>query len=127
MVLRRLNRTDEARTLLEQVLTDREAVLGPHHSETIIAMGNLAAIHVRQGDQDQASSLLDRAVARSMDGGLGEHPTTGRLLLMQARVLAALDRREEAVAALDAAEAILVPALGDDGRAACAAVRAQIN
>ena len=127
VVLRRLNRTDDARTLLDQVLSDRETVLGPHHSETIIAMGNLASIHVQQGDHQQASTLLDGAISRSIDAGLAEHPTTGRLLLMHARVLDVLGQRADAIIAVDAAEAILVPALGDAGRSICDAARAEIQ
>lgn len=127
VVLRRLDRIDEARTLLQRVLADREAVLGPHHSETIIAMGNLASIHVQQTRHDKAADLLEAAITRSFDAGLAEHPTTGRLLLMQARVLDALGRRDDAIAALDNAEAILVPALGEDGRSICATVRASLQ
>lgn len=127
VVLRRLNQVDAARTLLEQVLADREHILGPHHIETIIAMGNLASIHVQQRDDEKAARVLQVAVERADVGDLGDHPTTGRLLLMHARVLDELGRRADALDALDRAESILVAAHGDDGRAMCAPIRARLS
>ena len=56
-------RTGEAVELGEQVLADRERILGPEHPDTLEARGNLAASYWSAGRTDDAFELDERVLA----------------------------------------------------------------
>ncbi|WP_425296582.1 tetratricopeptide repeat protein [Nocardia abscessus] len=69
-------RTDEAISLYEQTLADRERILGPHHPNTLNSRNSLAHIYRAVGRTDEAISLYEQILAdRERILGL-DHPRT---------------------------------------------------
>lgn len=63
-------------TVFEQVLADRERLLGPEHLYTLIARGNLAASYRHAGRTNDAIPIQERVLAES-ERILGpQHPDT---------------------------------------------------
>ena len=54
----RAGRFDDARELLERVLTDCRAVLGPRDPDTLVVEGNLAVTHICLEHVEQGLDLL---------------------------------------------------------------------
>ncbi|MEU1456937.1 tetratricopeptide repeat protein, partial [Streptomyces avermitilis] len=69
-------RTGEAIDLVEQVVADRERLLGADHPDTLTARGNLAAIYWQAGRTGEAIDLVEQVVA-DRERLLGaDHPDT---------------------------------------------------
>lgn len=64
--LKRIARTDEARSLFETALSDAEAALGPSHMHTLSLMGNLAGMYRDAGQLEAALPLLRTCVERKV-------------------------------------------------------------
>ncbi|GAA0470311.1 hypothetical protein GCM10009531_74950 [Actinoplanes capillaceus] len=62
--------------LKEQVLTDRERILGNQHPDTILARANLAAFYWQDGRKNEAVALLTRAVEQFREIVGPKHPDT---------------------------------------------------
>jgi len=84
--------------LHEQVLADRERVLGPEHPDTLAARNNLALAYQTAGRTDEAIALHERALA-DRERVLGpEHPGTLNSRSNLAVAYQAAGRADEAIA-----------------------------
>jgi hypothetical protein len=66
----------EAIALQEQVLADRERILGAEHPDTLAARGNLAFSYWAAGRVGEAIALQERVLADSERVLGAEHPDT---------------------------------------------------
>jgi tetratricopeptide (TPR) repeat protein len=57
---RRQRKSDEAETVLLQLVDTRKRLLGEEHSQTLVSMNNLALTYLHQGRNDEAEELLVR-------------------------------------------------------------------
>ncbi|MFF4926195.1 tetratricopeptide repeat protein [Kitasatospora sp. NPDC001261] len=73
---RQAGRTEEAITIKEQVLADRERILGEDHPDTLGARNNLA-ISYRQAGRTEEAITIEEQVAADRERILGhQHPDT---------------------------------------------------
>ncbi|MEO0425486.1 MAG: serine/threonine-protein kinase [Pseudomonadota bacterium] len=109
-----LGQPDEAHALLAQARNIVESNLAPSHPVYISVLIGQGALQLASGDHERAGETLTRAVT------LGEaHLNDASRDLAEARSLLgrnllAMDRREEALALLNAAEATLAASAEDD-------------
>lgn len=105
-LLEGLEAEDDGR-LLQHCLEICEAVLGPDHPDTGVALTNLAAFHDAAGTGDaRAEALLGRALAvRQRCFGI-DHPATAAALARLAQVLAGRGELERAIPLLEQALAV---------------------
>jgi tetratricopeptide (TPR) repeat protein len=105
---------DEARVLLEQALTIREAALGPEHPDVANSLGNLAIVHYATGDYDEARALLERALSIQEDVLGPEHPVVADTLNNLANVHEITGEHDEARVLHERALAISQRTLGPE-------------
>lgn len=98
-------RDEEAIPLYKEVLSTREAALGPNHPEVAVALNNLASVYVSLERYDDARPLYERSL-RIREQVLGpEHPRVanalsnlGLLLHRQGKFMEAESHHERALA-----------------------------
>ena len=61
-MLKKQNKLDEAELLYKRALEGREEMLGAKHSDTLLTVGNLAALFSKQNKLDEAELLFNRAL-----------------------------------------------------------------
>jgi predicted Zn-dependent protease len=90
-------RRREALKLSEEVLTLRRKLLGPEHTDTLLAMYNLASIHFNDGHQDEALKLREEVMSlfRKVHGP--EHAYTLMVMNQLALSYAQVGRGDDAL------------------------------
>ncbi len=110
MVLVRMGRLDEARSVTERGLALTEAVLGAEHPELARALRTLAEIERIRGRSTEALERIERAATILREhSGAGSNAMAG-VLRERADVLVVAGRRTEAIADYEASLRILAAA-----------------
>jgi CHAT domain-containing protein/Tfp pilus assembly protein PilF len=104
---------DEATRYLERAQRIKEETLGPDHRETAIGYNNLASIHRENEEYDEAERNYRLAVSVREEVYGNNHPALIDPLLHYSRLLAYLERTEEAFGLLDRAREIGISRLGE--------------
>jgi CHAT domain-containing protein len=95
VLLSRTDRVEEAIEVLTRSLALREARDGADHPDVVTSLQSLAEAHRLAGDLDEATVLLARALPLAFSRGTPSHRWIAASA--QARLLADLDRRPEAI------------------------------
>jgi tetratricopeptide (TPR) repeat protein len=90
-------RNDEAITIEEEVLADRERILGGEHPDTLTARANLAASYSQAGRNDEAITFYEEVLADRERILGGEHPDTLRARANLAASYWQAGRNDEAI------------------------------
>ena len=96
----------EAEAANARSLALRRALFGEAHPQYALALSGLGGIRVAQQRHDEALDLFQRALAMLDESGQGNGPGAARVQGSIARTLRELGRDEEALPALERAEAL---------------------
>ncbi|ALD00386.1 hypothetical protein AM609_14825 [Actinomyces sp. oral taxon 414] len=88
-------------TLFEQILADRERVLGLDHPDILASRGNLAGVYLFAGRLDEAIDLLEKTLAEALRVLGSGHPDTSLFRNNLVTAYRAVGRDEDAAALLD--------------------------
>jgi tetratricopeptide (TPR) repeat protein len=87
VILTKLERYDEARALLEEVLTQRRALLGDGHGKVGLTWSNLALARLRSGDAPGAIDAARQALPLLRPDPMPAQLSTALLTLIEARLV----------------------------------------
>lgn len=89
-------RDEEAIPLYRQVLSAREAMLGPEHPEVAVSLNNLASVYVAAGRYEDAEPLYRRSLEIRLNALGPQHPRVGNAMNNLASLLHRQGRHLEA-------------------------------
>ena len=113
-LLRAQGKLAEAEAYYREALEGNRRVRGDDHQYTLISKSNLALLLVDLGNAVEAEQLAGETVVAARETLDAEHWRRGSFLGNHGRVLAALERFDDAESALLEAHGILQTALGDE-------------
>jgi len=103
---------DEMRTTLARALEMAESTLGPEHPDTAFIRSQVASSLYSMGDSQAALPYALHASASYESLFGATHPRTLEARVIEAAVLMELDRADEALVLLDAADRAIIKSLG---------------